>query len=74
MSSDRFSEEDLNQLDVFLGKTLDRLQANQLSKGDTVGLLAELISKVDIDNRADARYWLQNPDCILDEACETVDN
>jgi hypothetical protein len=49
-------------------------QPDQLSKGNTVGHLAELIRKVEIGSRADTRYWLQNPDGILDEACEAVDN
>ncbi|MHC9010127.1 hypothetical protein ACYX79_00625 [Stenotrophomonas rhizophila] len=67
MSSGKFTNADHNQIDKFLNKVLERFKDGRLTQGETTSLLAEFIAQVDKDNYGGARYWLHNPEGILDQ-------
>lgn len=55
----RLTNQDHNNLDVFLGRVLDRHSAGELSRAGAVAVLAQVVGAIDKGNIAEARQWLE---------------
>ena len=59
MATDKLTESDHQNMDVFLGAVLDDYRAGVLTKDQAVGGLAHVMAALNIGNIDEARSWFR---------------
>lgn len=68
------SEDQHHKLDQLIGGLLDSYQSGELSKGETIGAFAHIITAAVIGNTGEVLSWIERPEVLEDFRQMTLSN
>lgn len=60
----KLNEADHNNLDNLLGQILDLHASGEVTRGNAIGVLAQVFTAAAIDNEVEVKAWIGRPDVI----------